>query len=390
MKHKRTIEEINARIASGEVVVMTAEEILPLIKECGIEEATRKVDVVTTGTFSPMCSSGAFVNFGHSDPPIRMKNVLLNNVPAYAGLAAVDAYIGATEESLHTKNYGGAHVIEDLIAGKDIKLKATAPGTDCYPRQEIDTYINKNNINECFLFNPRNAYQNYGAATNSTDKMLYTYMGSLLPKFGNVTYATAGELSPLLNDPYFRTIGIGSKIFFGGAQGHIAWHGTQHNIYRERNEQGIPKGGSGTLSLIGDLKQMSTEYIRGAYFHNYGTSMFVGIGIPIPILDEDMMSCVAIENSRIQTSLFDYGIPERARPSLGTFTYEELRSGTIVLNGKKVRTAPLSSLKKARDIAQELKSWLNNKTFYLNEPASALPTPPPLQNLEIRGKGELN
>lgn len=381
MSVTKSIEEINARIQKGEAVVMTAEEIIPLIEELGTAEVTKRVDVVTTGTFGPMCSSGVFLNFGHSDPPIKMKKVTLNGVAAYGGIAAVDAYLGATEQSDADPGYGGAHVIEDLLNGKSIELEATATGTDCYIRREIKTRITLSEINEAFMFNPRNAYQNYGAATNSTPKSIHTYMGTLLPNYGNVTYSTSGELSPLLNDPQFKTIGIGSKIFLGGAVGHIAWHGTQHNTHKPCNEHDIPVGGGGTLSVIGDLKQMSSEYIRAATYHNYGVSMFVGIGIPIPLLSEDITKAVGIRNRDIQTKVFDYGIPALNRPDFGIVTYEQLQSGSIEINGKKIRTAPLSSISKARKIAAELKAWIQKGDFTLSAPTAPLPKPPAGQML---------
>ena len=86
----RTIQEINARIKKGTVVVITADEMAALVKKKGAAKAAKEIDVVTTGTFSPMCSSGAFINFGHSKPGIKAAKVWLNNVPAHAGLAAVD------------------------------------------------------------------------------------------------------------------------------------------------------------------------------------------------------------------------------------------------------------------------------------------------------------
>ena len=92
-------------------------------------------------------------------------------------VAAVDAYLGATETAMPHDQYGGAHVIEDLIAGKDVLLQASAKGTDCYPRTEVKTLINKNTINEFIMFNPRNAYQNYNVAVNSTTKIKYHLYG---------------------------------------------------------------------------------------------------------------------------------------------------------------------------------------------------------------------
>lgn len=378
----KSFDEINEKIKNGKAVVVTAEEIIDIVEEKGIKQAAKEVDVVTTGTFGPMCSSGMFINFGHSNPPIRMGKVWLNDVPAYAGIAAVDAYIGATELSESKgMEYGGAHVIEDLIAGKDVSLYAESYGTDCYPRKEIRTSINKNNINQAYMFNPRNAYQNYVAATNSSNRILHTYMGTLLPQYGNVTYSTSGQLSPLLNDPMYRTIGIGTRVFLGGAQGYVAWEGTQHNPDQKRDENGVPLSLAGTLALIGDIKQMDRRFIRAAVFEKYGVSMFVGVGIPIPILDEDMLMKTAIKDSEIFTDLVD---KSGSQPVLKKVSYAELRSGSIEINGKKVQTASLSSLKMAREIAQILKKQIQNGEFFVSQPVASLPFSNKINKLEIR------
>jgi len=383
MSVKKSFEEINEKIKKGTVVVVTAEEVIDIAKEKGIKDATKYVDVVTTATFGPMCSSGAFLNFGHADPPIKMAEVQLNNVTAYAGLAAVDAYIGATEPSKDRGiEYGGAHVICDLIEGKKVHLKAKSPGTDCYPRKEIDTYVTKDSINEAYLFNPRNCYQNYNAAINTSDRTLFTYMGVLQPNKGNINYSTSGELSPLLNDPYLRTIGIGSKIFLAGTTGYVSWQGTQFVNAVPRSELGIPFSPAATLAVIGDLKQMNGEYIKPAVFEKYGTSLYVGMGIPIPVLDEDLMINLPVENKDIFTNIIDYSVPRRSRPSLGRVSYEELRSGTVTLEGKKIPTAPLSSLSKARQIASELKSWIQNNKFTLQEPIKPFDEVASLNTLE--------
>ena len=141
----KTIAEINERIKKGRAVVLNAEEMTEAVRRMGPEKAAREVDVVTTGTFSPMCSSGLLFNIGQPEPPkIRTTRVWMNDVPAYAGLAAVDAYLGATElpeDDPQNKvypgqfKYGGAHVIEDLVAGRSVHLRATSYGTDCYPRR---------------------------------------------------------------------------------------------------------------------------------------------------------------------------------------------------------------------------------------------------------------
>lgn len=384
MAVNRTYEEINEKIKSGEVVVVTAEEVISLVEEKGVERVAQEVDVVTTGTFGPMCSSGAFFNFGHSTPRIKMNKVWMNGVPAYTGIAAVDAYLGCNElpeyDPLNSNypgefRYGGGHVIEDLLSGKQIKLEATGYGTDCYPRKKIETYITLDDINEATLFNPRNAYQNYNCAVNISDKTIYTYMGVLKPKLGNAHYCSAGQLSPLLNDPYYKTIGIGTRIFLGGGVGYVAWHGTQHSPCGARGDNGVPLGGAGTLAVIGDLKQMSPHWLRGTSFLGYGATLTVGIGIPIPILDEEILRYTAVKDEDIFCPVVDYSeaYPQSTGEILGRVNYAQLKSGRIEVKGKEVITAPLSSYPKARQIASILKEWITNGDFTLTQPVQSLP-----------------
>src|SRR4030043_432892 len=386
----KTLEEINKKIKNGSVVVLNAEEIIDYAEQNGVKKTARDIDVVTPATFWPMCSTGAFLNFGHSDPPIKMSKVWLNDVPAYAGIAAVDAYIGATELSeTEDMNYGGAYVIEDLISGKPVKLRATAYGTDCYPRKEIETYITLESINQAYIFNPRNVYQNYAAATNSSNKTIYTYMGKLMPNFGNITFSSAGQLSPLLNDPYYRTIGIGTRIFIGGGQGYVAWQGTQHNPGKDRLTNGTPSGPAGTLALIGDMKKMNKNFIRAATFHGYGITMYVGVGIPIPVLDEEMVEFLRVKDEDIYTEIMDYSVQRRNKPSYGKINYKQLKSGSIMLKGKKIQTGSFSSYAKALEIANLLKSWITKGHFLMTNFAAPLPCDEKVNTLNILSKEEL-
>jgi len=378
----KSFQEINDKIRNGKAVVLTAEEVAAMGKDHTPSQVAEKVDVVTTATFGPMCSSGMFINTGHSDPPIRMERATLNGVPVFTGIAAVDLYIGATENHPENPAYGGAHIIEDLIAGKDVELEAHAKGTDCYPRKDIKTSINRNNINEMVMFNPRNAYQNYPVAVNTSKRIKYTYMGSLLPRMGNANYSTSGELSPLLNDPEMRTIGMGTRIFLGGTTGYISWYGTQFNTSAELNEHGVPVSNAATLAVIGDASKMSPEFIKAAYYEKYGVSMFVGIGIPIPVLDEEMAARVMIRNEQINTRILDYGDP--AHSELGRTNYKELMSGEIIFNKKKIKTASLSSIYQARKIADILKRQISEGTFLLSEPVEMFPRGKSLNSLEIR------
>lgn len=384
-KINKTIQSINQKIKDGKVVVATAEEIIDIVKDKGAVKAAEQVDIVTTGTFAPMCSSGAFINFGQSQPGIKASGILLNNVPAYGGLAAVDAFIGATElckedplNRVHPGEfkYGGGHVIQDLVAGKTVHLEATAYGTDCYPNRAFEKDITLKKLPMATLCNPRNGYQNYNCAINVTDKTIYTYMGTLKPHMGNANYCSAGQLSPLMNDPYYMTIGIGTRIFLGGGQGFVTWHGTQHKPKVKRTKGGVPMSPAGTLWVTGDLKKMSHKWLVGVSIQGYGSSLAVGLGVPIPVLNEEIVKYTAVTDDEIFTQIVDYGkdYPQGNSKTYGTVSYGQLKSGMIQINGQDVPTVPLSSVVRAREIAETLKRWIENGKFMLGEPQELLPT----------------
>jgi uncharacterized protein (DUF39 family) len=383
---QRTIAEINDKILASKAVVWTVEELKHRVTDLGISQVAKTVDVITTGTFEPMESTGAILNLGHTDPPIKIRQCWLDGVPAYAGLGAVDLYLGTTmmadsgegETERMAGNpspvRGGGHVIEDLIAGKSVHLRATGQVTDCYPRASWEGTINRETINQFYLFNPRNLYQNFIVGVNGGDRILYTYLGPLHPQFGNAVYANPGAISPLFNDPDLQTIGIGTKIFLGGGIGYITWEGTQHFPLQKRLENRTPIGPASTLAAIGDAKQMNSRWVRGCYFQNYGPAIVLGIGIPIPVLNEEIAARCAVRDEEILAPVVDFSIPRRVRPTFGSVTYAQLKSGTITLQGQTVRTAPLASIHRSRQVAEELKQWIETGKFTLAEPVAAIPS----------------
>ncbi|MBN2620063.1 homocysteine biosynthesis protein [candidate division WOR-3 bacterium] len=382
---KKTIEEINRKIKKGKAVVCTAEEIIEIARTKGVRRAAQTVDVVTTGTFGPMCSSGAFVNLGHLKPKMKIAKAWFNEVEVFCGIAAVDAYIGAAQLPEHdsgntpypgTFTYGGGHVIEDLVAGKKIRFRASAYGTHEYPRIQANGSFTINDINDAFLFNPRNCYQNYNVAINTSKEKIYTYLGILKPEFGNANYCSAGQLSPLLNDPDYRTIGVGTRIFLGGGIGYVVRQGTQHDPAVKRTKKNIPIAGAGTLAVTGDLKQMKPDWLRGTSIIGYGASLTVGIGIPIPIFDEDILRATCVRDQDIVAPVVDYSYdyPNMTGKVIAHIDYRALKSGTIRIKGRSIPAFPMSSYTKARDIACILKQWIVQGQFLLSQPAQALPT----------------
>ncbi len=197
---------------------------------------------------------------------------------------------------------------------------------------------------------------------NGRDEVIYTYMGKLLPNYGNATFSGAGSLSPLSNDPDYETIGIGTRIFLGGGIGYVIGEGTQHS----------PTNNFGTIMVKGDLKQMKPESLRGASFTKYGTTIYVGIGMPIPILNEGLAKKTGISDEEIKTNVLDYGVARRDRPVLKETNYAELKSGKIVIDDKDVPVTPLSSIREARKISELLKKWIEKGTFFLTLPVERL------------------
>ena len=377
----RTVAAINDKIRSGQARVWTLTEAKARIEELGPEAAAAQVDVIATGTFEPMESSGAVINLGHTDPPINVRECSLNGVMAYAGFGAVDIYLGAGQAAGASRgdgedlpsDVGGGHVIADLVAGKSVQLQATGQVSDCYPRASLDIAITKDTINQFYLFNPRNLYQNFIVGVNSSDRPLATYLGPLQPFLGNAVYASGGALSPLLNDPHLRTLGIGSRVYVAGAPGYITWEGTQHFPLQRRLANGTPIGPSATVAIIADAKAMDPRWVRGCYFSGYGPSLMLGIGLPIPVLDAAVMRSCAVCDRDIVAPVIDFSIPRRVRPSFGLVSYHQLKTGSITISGTKVRTAPLASLYLGAQVADGLKQAILRGDFELSEPLAPLP-----------------
>lgn len=376
----RTIAEINTKILKGSVAVLTVEALKARVAEVGVAKAAAEVDVVTTGTFEPMESSGAILNLGHTDPPIKIRQCWIDGVLAYSGFGAVDLYLGASQsteggseiEIEEARERGGGHVIEDLIAGKALPLKALGHCTDCYPRSVLNTMITRESINQFYLFNPRNLYQNFIVGVNGGDRLLNTYLGPLQPQLGNAVYSNPGALSPLMNDPKLRLVGVGTKIFLGGGIGYVTWEGTQHFPLQKRLPNETPIGPAATLALIGDAKQMNPKWVRGCYFKNYGPSLMLGVGIPLPVLDESVVQACAVTDKELVAPVIDFSIPRRVRPTFGLVSYAQLKSGSITIERKRVRTAPLASIHRSRQVALELKEWIESGQFTLTEPVAEI------------------
>jgi uncharacterized protein (DUF39 family) len=391
----KTYEEINERIERKKAVVMTAEEIIGYVEAKGLEVAAREVDVVTTATFGPMCSSGCFLNFGHAKPRIRMTQAWIDDVEAYCGIAAVDVYLGATQLRRNDPanlyypgefRYGGGHAIERLVAGERLELHALSYGTDDYPQRELRTWFTIKDLNQAIMVNPRNCYQNYNVAVNGSERTIHTYLGVLGPGMQNATYCSAGQLSPLLNDPLYETIGIGTSVWLAGARGIVHAEGTQHAPTAERGANDVPTEGAGTLGLTADMKAMRPRFVRGVSLVGYGVSLALGIGIPIPILNERVLKHTTVRDRDILAPVVDYATdyPNRTGKVICRVSYEDLRNGEVMIAGKKVEVGSMSSYAMALEVANLLADEIRRGTFLLSRPSRALPREGSFKPLVVR------
>ena len=391
----KTYEQINQRIEAGKAVVLTADEIIGYVERQGLDKAAEDVDVVTTATFGPMCSSGCFLNFGHSTPKIRISEAWIDDVLVYSGVAAVDVFLGATQLRHNDPanmtypgefEFGGGHAMEKLVAGKPLQLFALSYGTDDYPRRELRTWFTIRDLNQATMVNPRNCYQNYNVAINASHRRIYTYLGQLEPEMANCSYCSAGQLSPLLNDPFYETIGIGTAVWLAGARGHVYGEGTQHSPTCRRSADGVPREGAGTLALTADMKAMRPEFVRGVSLRGYGVSLALGIAVPIPILNREVLRRTTIRDRDIYAPVVDYSCdyPQKTGRVLCETTYEALRQGEIVVQGRTVRVGSLSSYHKALECAELLKDEIARGDFLLSAPLQALPQEQSCTGLQIR------
>jgi uncharacterized protein (DUF39 family) len=130
------------------------------------------------------------------------------------------------------------------------------------------------------------------------------------------------------------------------------------------------------VATYGDLRGMSTEFVKGVSMQGYGPTLALGIGIPIPILDEELARSAGVSDEEIVTQIVDYSndYPQGIAKSYGEVNYKELKSGKIKIDGKEIKTSSLSSYPKAVKIAETLKEWILKKKFLLGEPQSLIPS----------------
>ena len=383
----KSYEEINEKIKSGKANVLTASEAKTLIKEKGVTYFAKNIDVITTAAFEMHTNALAYLSFGQTDPLIYFLEANINNVFAYVA-GPTDLVLSCVSYSRENPEYGGAHILEELVKGNDIHLKSTGRNLEVFPNKEFESWFNLKQLNSARLLLNQAVDQNNIVATNSGEKDINCHMGTLIGQLENSTFNSSSYLNPLINDPYCSTIGVGSKIWIAGATGIIIGSGSNHNPVQKRNEYGIPVGSAVTLSAIADLNQMLPKWVRGGFLKSFGPVLYIGIGIPVPILNEEIAEFISLTDDKIHTTIVDFSIPRRTKPIFGQCTYAELRTSTVVINKKPTLAATMSSMSWAMEICKILKESIINKDFFLSKPISAINLNAELKKLDSR-LGEL-
>lgn len=278
MPAKRSIAEINERLARGEAVVMTAMEFKNEVRN-GHRFKLGDVDVVTTATRAVMSGTSAF--FGIPvDSGMPARKVWMNGVPcqvAGQGDGQMDVMLQGTAESRDfPAGYGGGHLLRDLVSGKPVEIEwESSDGCSHYRSASLE------DLPFARIYSFRNAYQNYASFTNAKNRRSYRdhpntiFANRPMPWMKAITVSGSGELNPLQNDHRARVIHPGTRILMNKAEGIVIGGGTRSASHPN-------------LSVAADLRGMDPEFM-GGFKTRHGMEITNSVAIPIPVVDEEIL-----------------------------------------------------------------------------------------------------
>ena len=138
----KTIAEINAKLAAGEAVVMTAMELKARVRG-GEKLSVADVDVVTTATRGVMSGTAAMLSLPIGVENSKPEEVLINGVPCLPQFRTRDGFtpvlINGTEESIENHgHYGGGHVLRELVERKPVEVAYKINGKSVCTTVTID------------------------------------------------------------------------------------------------------------------------------------------------------------------------------------------------------------------------------------------------------------
>lgn len=312
----RTISDIQKKIDSGDVVILTAKEIGDRVRE-GETITLSDIDVVTTATSALMSGTYAVLSFQVTKPDVftKAKNVWINEVPTQVGpcpnerIGILDLIILGTQESIIDPRYGAGDLFKDLAQGKKVQVKIE---TD--EGKRLTSFTTLKQIPHAMLHASRNAFKNYLAFVNPGESSVSTIFHSDMMKgnYEEMTFCGCGELNPIENDPDLKTIGVGTRVLINGAQGFVTGAGTRSSAEKPN------------LTGVADMHQMNPEFM-GGFTTGHGPDIITTWAVAIPVLDLEMLTHILKTNDKIPLKVVDV----RSRLPIHEITYGQVWDNTI-------------------------------------------------------------
>ena len=318
MEKRRTIDDINVKIASGAAGVYTIQELIDAAKS-GEEFSFDDVDVVTTATKGLMSGIMGIFSFRVAPPRMHRKfiEISINGVPGFSGpcpnefLGIVDFIIYGTAQSSTCEEYSGGNLFRDLVEGKEVHVLAKSnDGTT------VEQQITLEDMQYARMMGTRQAIKNYNAMINPTTEPVDTIFSVLpfQPDCSEITFSGCGALNPFQNDPTFEIFGVGSPLLVNGARGYLIGPGT-------RNYVGKPN-----MMTIVDFKGMKPEYM-GAFKTSYGLEPVCSIAAPIPITSEGVFANLVTSDFDVPLTILNLV----GREKVGETTYGDVWNGNYLI-----------------------------------------------------------
>jgi putative methanogenesis marker 16 metalloprotein len=305
----RSIDEINAKISTGDVTVCTAQEFCNLVRD---NDKIDEVDVITSGTKGVMSGTYATLSFRATAPNVFEKAEMawLNDVPAIVGpcpnerLGWLDLMIYGTAVSRTDTKYGGGHLFRDLVKANDVDFEIlTSEG------RYISGHTSLDEMQFATLSATRNVFKNYNAFVNTQDSCVRSIFSvtCLQGLCREASISGCGEINPLEKDPEFDTIGVGTKVLFNGAVGFITGAGTRSSADKPN------------LSGYASMRDMDPKYV-GGFNTSAGPDVFCSWAITIPILNERVLTHASRTDDQIPLPIVDVN----GRQLLGYARYSDV------------------------------------------------------------------
>ncbi len=368
----RTESALRQRQRKGRLRVRAAVDFRSLVAEAGLAEAYAATDVVVAANAEFTDQGSLHLNVGPSDPPIRFREAQLEGLRAQTGGGGGDLVLPIGGGLGETQRQGGAQLLDRLLRGERLALKATGDVTDLQPRRDLQAQLDRERIGCGRLVLHRAISENGVVAVSSGEGVLRSPWGPVLGPFGNALYGCGGAGSIGLTMPGLALLGPGSPVMVGGSIGWVIGAGSGHRPGVPRSAGGHALSPGAVAAVSVDLQGLRPEWLRPCFFEGHGAALLVGVAAPIPLINAAVAAQAACGDEDLEAPVLDVAIPRRIRPRFGSASYARLRSGVIQVEGHRVGAAPAHSPRLAEAIGRELITWLEEDRFPLCLPLQPL------------------